>query len=182
MLTAAAVMAIGGCSVHPIPDEVSTVPTEGIVAIARCELRQGLVETVRDQWFPDEDPPVDPNVIDPETVGEHLAELGRRYPHVDIKNDWPEYMGIAVSYDWSFDITEINQLDGNLGFRLPSFRPAPLISLAAASSIWRGKAKEPSRTKTPLKICFQKHGSTSAMTLSAVSSPIRTNPCLGTRI
>ncbi len=99
MLVVLLLMTLAGCSVHPIPDEVSPVPTEGIVAAARCEMRQGLVETVRDQWFPDEYPPVDPTVIDPETVAEHLIQMKKRYPNVDLTNDWNEYMDIAVSYD-----------------------------------------------------------------------------------
>jgi hypothetical protein len=65
MLAILALTTLAGCSVHPIPDEISPVPTEGIVAMARCELREGLVEMVRDHWFPEEDTPVDPTIIIP---------------------------------------------------------------------------------------------------------------------
>lgn len=120
MLIVLALTPLADCSAQPTPDQVSPVPTEGIVSRARCELRQGLVETVRDQWFLDEEPPVDPKIIDPETVAEHLNEMKKRYPTIDLTNDWNEYMDIAVSYDWAFDITEINEADGSLGFSFPA--------------------------------------------------------------
>jgi len=35
-------MALAGCNVHPIVDDVSPIPNENIIASARCELRHGL--------------------------------------------------------------------------------------------------------------------------------------------
>jgi hypothetical protein len=134
MLAALALTALAACSVHPIPDDVSPVPTEGIVAMARCEMRQGLVETVRDQWFADEEPPVDPAVINPETIGEHLAQLKRAYPNVNIPDDWQQYMDIAVSYEWTFDITEINEADSTLGFKFP-FLPTGTLDVGGSGKL-----------------------------------------------
>ena len=48
-----ALTALTGCSIHPLVDDVSPIPTEAIVAAARCELRLGLVHQV-EVWFADE--------------------------------------------------------------------------------------------------------------------------------
>jgi hypothetical protein len=120
MLAALAVTTLAGCSIHPIPDDVSPIPTEAIVAAARCELRLGLVEEVL-VWFADETPPV--TGMDPNTIAEHLPEMKKRFPNVDIVNDWPEYMNIAVAYDWTFDITETDHADSLLDFKVPFVHP-----------------------------------------------------------
>src|SRR5207302_4385104 len=89
MFAVLAMTTLTGCSVHPIVDDVSPIPTEAIVAAARCDLRLGLVEQVK-VWFADEIPPV--TGMDPDTIAEHLQEMKRRFPNVDLTNDWYEYM------------------------------------------------------------------------------------------
>lgn len=135
-----AMAALAGCSVHPLVDDVSPFPTEAIVAAARCELRLGLVEMV-DVWFRDEEPPV--TGFDPETIADHLKEMKRRFPNVDLTNDWNEYMDIAVAYDWSFDITETNHADSILDFKLP-FVPSGGVDVAPSGSVTA--AREGKRT------------------------------------
>jgi hypothetical protein len=121
MLAVLAVTTLPGCSVHPIVDEVSPIPTEAIVAAARCELRLGLVEQVL-VWFADEEPtPV--TGFDPNTIAEHLPEMKKRFPKVDLTNDWNEYMDISIAYDWTFDITETDHVDAGLGLKLPFVPP-----------------------------------------------------------
>jgi hypothetical protein len=66
-------------------------------------------------------------------VGEHLKELKKHYPKIDL-NDWNDYMDIAVSYDWSFDITEINEADGSLGFRFP-FLPTGTLDAGTSGKL-----------------------------------------------
>ncbi|MGD5463783.1 hypothetical protein QUS65_22690, partial [Xanthomonas citri pv. citri] len=70
-----AVAALTGCAIHPLVDDVSPIPTEAIVAAARCELRLGLVHQV-EVWFADEDPPV--TGFDPNTIGDK-GNLERMY-------------------------------------------------------------------------------------------------------
>ena len=52
-LAVVAVAALTGSSIHPLVDDVSPIPTEAIVAAARCELRLGLVHQVA-VWFADD--------------------------------------------------------------------------------------------------------------------------------
>jgi hypothetical protein len=133
-----ALAALTGCSIHPLVDDVSPIPTEAIVAAARCELRLGLVHQV-DVWFADEDPPV--TGFDPNTIGEqaNLARMKRLFPDVmgnkKVKSsNWDEYLDIAIAYDWSFDITEVNHADASVGFRLPTLNPVGTFDLNAGGN------------------------------------------------
>src|SRR3954469_10668122 len=101
-----AVAALTGCSIHPLVNDVSPIPTEAIVAAARCELRLGLVHQV-EVWFADEDKPV--TGFDPNTVGEKgvVKRMKARFPKID-EADWQQYLDIAIAYEWTFDITETN--------------------------------------------------------------------------
>ena len=121
-----ALAALTGCSIHPLVDDVSPIPTEAIVAAARCELRLGLVHQV-EVWFADEEPPV--MGFDPNTVGEPgmLKAMQKSFPNIDLVGDWEQYMDIAIAYEWNFDITETNHADATASGCLPSTRWAPSI-------------------------------------------------------
>lgn len=129
-----AVAALTGCSIHPLVDDVSPIPTEAIVAAARCELRLGLVHQV-EVWFADEDPPV--TGFDPNTIGEaaNLERMKKVFPGVKEEgSNWDEYMDIAIAYEWSFEITETNHADAGVGFRLPTLNPAGTFDLTAGGN------------------------------------------------
>lgn len=130
--TVLAAMALTGCSIHPLVDDVSPIPTEAIVAAARCELRLGLVHQV-EVWFADEDPPV--TGFDPNTIGNaaNLARMKKRFPKVK-ESHWDDYMDIAIAYEWSFDITETNHADAGVGFRLPTLNPVGAFDLTAGGN------------------------------------------------
>ncbi len=132
------VTTLTGCAVHPIVDNVSPIPTQAIVAAARCELRLGLVHQV-EVWFADESPPV--TGFDPNTIAEHLQEMKKRFPNVDLTNDWNVYMDIAVAYDWTFDITETDHADSGLGFKVPFVHPGSfdLTTSGSLTAIRNGK-------------------------------------------
>ncbi|MFB9266886.1 hypothetical protein ACFFWD_27615 [Bradyrhizobium erythrophlei] len=125
--------ALAGCSIHPLVDDVSPIPTEAIVAAARCELRLGLVHQV-EVWFADEEPSV--TGFDPNTIGEpeNLKLMKKRFPKIDLEGDWQQYMDIAIAYEWSFDITETNHADASVGFRLPTLNPAGTFDLNAGGN------------------------------------------------
>ena len=126
-------MALTGCAIHPLVDDVSPIPTEAIVAAARCELRLGLVHQV-EVWFADEVPPV--TGFDPNTIGDpaNLARMKKRFPKAVPESHWDEYMDIAIAYDWSFDITETNHADASVGFRLPVLNPPGTYDLNAGGN------------------------------------------------
>lgn len=130
-----AVAVLAGCSIHPLVDDVSPIPTEAIVAAARCELRLGLVHQV-EVWFADEDPPV--TGFDPNTIGDkgNLERMYTLFPKTkpENKGDWEQYLDIAIAYDWTFDITETNHADASVGFRLPVLNPAGTVDVGAGGN------------------------------------------------
>ncbi|WP_157676421.1 hypothetical protein [Afipia sp. GAS231] len=131
--TAFALAALTGCAIHPLVDDVSPIPTEAIVAAARCELRLGLVHQV-EVWFADEVPPV--TGFDPNTIGDpaNLKLMKKLFPKVDLEGDWQQYMDIAIAYEWTFDITETNHADAGVGFRLPVLNPVGTFDLNAGGN------------------------------------------------
>jgi hypothetical protein len=131
--TILAVTALTGCSIHPLVDDVSPLPTEAIVAAARCELRLGLVHQV-EVWFADERPQV--TGFDPNTIGDgdNLKRMKRAFPNIDLEGDWQQYMDIAIAYEWTFDITETNHGDASVGFRLPLLNPTGTFDLNAGGN------------------------------------------------
>jgi hypothetical protein len=128
-----ALAALTGCAIHPLVDDVSPIPTEAIVAAARCELRLGLVHQV-EVWFADEDKAV--TGFDPNTLGDgdNLKLMKKRFPKIDLEGDWDQYMDIAIAYEWSFDITETNHADAGVGFRLPTLNPVGTFDLNAGGN------------------------------------------------
>ena len=128
-----ALAALTGCAIHPLVDDVSPIPTEAIVAAARCELRLGLVHQV-EVWFADEDKPV--TGFDPNTIGEPgmLDAMKAKFPKVKLPEDWYQYLDIAIAYEWSFDITETNHADAGVGFRLPTLNPAGTFDFNAGGN------------------------------------------------
>jgi hypothetical protein len=134
LCAAFALAALTGCAIHPLVDDVSPIPTEAIMAAARCELRLGLVHQV-EVWFADETPPV--TGFDPNTIGEpaNLKAMKERFPDTKgTDSAWDEYMDIAIAYDWSFEITEVNHADASVGFRLPVLNPVGAYDLTAGGN------------------------------------------------
>lgn len=112
---------LGGCSVYPIPDDVSPFSTQEIVRHARCEMRDALLIYLADkgtipprQFTPQEmkawikaasdrektnKPPKDPAEV-------NLIELAR-------------LVKVAAVYAFDFNITEKNNTGASAAFKLP---------------------------------------------------------------
>ena len=116
-------IALTGCNVHPIVDDVSPIPNENIIASARCELRLGLVSAVKN-WF------IDDKITDfnPDFLGDQIEALKRRYggdpTWVDRLKGYESYLAIALAYNWNFEITEVNSEDAKVGFQIPYLSPS----------------------------------------------------------
>jgi hypothetical protein len=57
-----------------------------------------------------------------------------RFPKINLEDDWQQYMDIAIAYEWSFDITEVNHADASVGFRLPTLNPVGTFDLNAGGN------------------------------------------------
>jgi hypothetical protein len=83
-------VSVMGCAIHPLPEDVTGVSTYKIVQKIRCEAREGLVK-YRDQ-----------------------LELRHKNHPAILKNYNRVLSGGAIAYDFTFNITEMNNLDPTL--------------------------------------------------------------------
>jgi len=131
LVAALAVAALPGCSVHPIPDEIPPrIPTEEIVKSARCEMRLGLFDQVK--RLLKEEGVADFDVSSLQTREGRRAVLPT--PPAQLKTILAEYGEVAVAYDFNFEITEHDNLDASLAFKLP-FTSPNVFDLGAAGSL-----------------------------------------------
>jgi hypothetical protein len=133
MLAAVVAAGLTGCSIHPLPDDVSPIPTENIVAAARCEMRLGLAKKVRVWFFEDIKLPKDDPLLNPFLAGDNLDKIIRKYS-LDAE-DWKNTMAVSVAFEWMFDISETNQVDGDVGFRLPFINPTGTLDVGASGKV-----------------------------------------------
>ena len=139
-----ALFGVAACSIHPIPDDVSPIPTENIVASARCEVRLGLAEAVR-SWFKDQN--ISTAEFNPNFLTEEIPRMKQLYGRDKVwarrVKEYEDYLGIGAAYDWSFDITEKDNAEGSFGFKLPFLHPG---SFDLAGSAYAKKTRQGKRT------------------------------------
>jgi hypothetical protein len=129
-LAALAVVLLAGCSVHPIPDDVSPIPTQEIVRSARCEMRLGVFDQVK--VLLEKAGITNVDISDLQTPEGRKRVLPKPPPELQAILD--NYGKVAVAYDFDFEITEHNNLDSSLAFKLP-FTPPSVLDLGAAGSL-----------------------------------------------
>src|SRR3972149_6239616 len=115
---------LAGCSVHPIPDDVSPLSTEEIVRGARCEMRLGVLEQIVKRlksrgiagWEPK-------NLQTKEDwtrfAGWLKGHIAKHPADADLYADLIKYGQVSVAYDFDFSIMEHNNLVSSLAFKLP---------------------------------------------------------------
>lgn len=110
--------ALGGCSLYPIPDDVSPFRTEQIVRYGRCEVRSAiLVHMIRLGM-----------ITELSTAAEikSLINVTRKKAKdrpkelTDIDMQLLRLTKVAMVYSFDFNITENNNAGAGAGFRLPS--------------------------------------------------------------
>ena len=109
---------VGGCSVHPIPDDISRETTFSIVNNIRCEVKNRVRARLQDLLeHPKNHPKVRQipaeAVLDPRNVN----TLVNYAPEIAAKIS--KYGAIIIGYSFDFDITESNLNSGTLDFELP---------------------------------------------------------------
>ena len=112
---AAIAFALGGCSIHPIPDDVSHYSTADIARNVRCEaqdaVRQRICQALHARGIFD--------VVPDRVLSEpHNSRIRRRDPQLAAK--FKAYGISAITDDFEFDITETNNNNnGRVNFEMP---------------------------------------------------------------
>ncbi|WP_168200227.1 hypothetical protein [Bradyrhizobium sp. UASWS1016] len=108
---------LAGCSLYPIPDDVSPYSTEEIVHYGRCEVRDAILLHMY-------------NVGITNTIQPAVGEINRLIKDVTDKFKHKKHLSplemqmlrltkVAVVYSFDFNITEDNKAGADAGFRLP---------------------------------------------------------------
>ncbi|MGY2843417.1 hypothetical protein ACVIWU_006706 [Bradyrhizobium sp. USDA 4509] len=108
---------LGGCSLYPIPDDVSPFRTEQIVRYARCEVRSAiLVHLIRRGMIDDRS-----TAMEIRSQIEATKAKAKKNAILLTENEKQllRLTKVAMVYSFDFNITENNKASAGAGFKLP---------------------------------------------------------------
>ncbi|SFJ38522.1 hypothetical protein [Methylobacterium brachiatum] len=128
LATLASALQLGACSTHPLPEDVTAVPSEGIVAIFRCEMREAvrhrILNAVRRR-------PVDAHLADALQRGElSYRDLRKSVRDPGLLAVLNRYAGATILFDFSLTMTEKNDISGTATLTRPFTRGTDTIGFA----------------------------------------------------
>jgi hypothetical protein len=137
---------LAGCSLYPIPDDVTLIGTEDIIRHARCEIRAAVIDYVIQEQL------IAPSITEDEVIAfvkateakvKKWQQFNAANPpqrRIDInkrlsptERDISTLSGVAIVYTFDFNITENNNAGGSAAFKLPFTAPKVLDAGANAS-------------------------------------------------
>ena len=110
-------MSLGGCSLYPIPDDVSFFSTEDIVRHGRCEVRDAVLSHL-----------IQHNIILEHFTTKQIKDKieatktkAKNFPKtlIDEEKHLLRLIRVAIVYSYDFNIVENNKAGADAGFRLP---------------------------------------------------------------
>jgi hypothetical protein len=115
MNVSAVAMAVVGCSVYPIPDDVSFLRTENIVRFSRCEMRNSILNHMveRNYIFNSSDE----NEIKAKV--DYVLNIKDKSKLSDRDKDLLRLTKVAAVYTFDFDVVEKNNVSAGAVFKLP---------------------------------------------------------------
>jgi hypothetical protein len=132
------VIALGGCAIHPLPDDVTGRNTYQIVQKIRCEARDALGRKLIALFIADFSPP------QTQEIGRALADGRLIFKTFDYRRLDPttisylvKYANSAIAYEFTFDITENNNLVGVAGLTYPFVNGTGTLGLGASHKLQR---------------------------------------------
>ena len=105
---------LAACAIHPIPDNLSPLPTEEIVKTARCETKLAVYERIERELVSRSIKGIDPEAI--LTPANYIA-IRKIDPLLALK--FEAYGASAIAYTFEFLITEQDNAEASAGFKLP---------------------------------------------------------------
>jgi hypothetical protein len=109
-----AALILGGCSIHPLPDDVTHIPTNLIVRHVRCEARDGIKQNLLDYLS------ISPSAAD-RKIAQGISDGTIPFETVndamfqgDSQTIVKTFENAAIAYDFKFDITEADDIDPSL--------------------------------------------------------------------
>jgi hypothetical protein len=119
---------VSGCSIHPLPEDVTGVPTYYIVRQIRCEARAGIIDSALG-WLTSEQN-VRSGQVDRQSqlIGLEFKNKQRPIQTFDpklfkgqVKTILTEFFGTGIAYNFNLAMTETNNFDPTVNL----FKPLP---------------------------------------------------------
>jgi hypothetical protein len=107
---------LAGCSLYPIPDDVSPFSTQQIVRYGRCEVRDAILVHMINARIISAQPTVDEIKSKIKTATEKSRHKRNLSPE---EKQLLRLTKVAMVYSFDFNITEDNKTGADAGFRLP---------------------------------------------------------------
>jgi hypothetical protein len=128
----------GGCSIHPVPENVTRVSTYHIVRQIRCETREAIRWAIID-WLDDlakhGDVIAQQLVLqyksDPESIAEFRADLFPGPEFEQRRHAINVFADAGIAYNFDLMMTEENDLSTNIDFLRPLLRPSLKLGITA---------------------------------------------------
>jgi hypothetical protein len=126
---------LGGCSLYPIPDDVSPFRTEQIVRYGRCEVRSAILfHMIRLRMITDQS-----TATEIRSQIEATKNKAKKSPKnlTDNEAQLLRLTKVAMVYSFDFNITENNKASAGAGFRLPGLTNTLDVGGTAALDLTR---------------------------------------------
>jgi hypothetical protein len=115
ILLSCGALGMAGCAIHPLPDDVTRLATREIVLHIRCEARgaikQAIIDYLRKLELTEFMGQLESNRLPLDQLDLHLHELP-----ATARANIVKYERAAISYDFTFDITEQNTVAAEVDF------------------------------------------------------------------
>src|SRR5215831_18740222 len=110
-------LAVAGCAIHPLPEDVSGVRTYLIVRQIRCETRQAIIDTALG-WLTSEQNQIE-GKVDPSSRkiglefqnGRPIQEFSPKLFKGRVKAIFSAFYDTGVAYAFDLSMSEVNNLD-----------------------------------------------------------------------
>lgn len=107
-----------GCSIHPVPEDVTGVSTYQIVRRIRCESRKAVIDFLKEQLHRQADVLGDSTAqqllakyeVAPETINNFKPDLFPGPEYVEYRHFYDLIMSAAIAYSFDLTMTEANNL------------------------------------------------------------------------
>lgn len=133
--TLALAVSCASCSIHPLPQDVTGDDTYRIVQKIRCEARDAIESYVLGAL--DQSIPSDQEIARKLRTGELGFNFDRKTLSSDAQQAFNKYDQAAIAYDFTFNITEKNDVTANTDF-LRTFGRGPFtVGIMGSSQLQR---------------------------------------------
>ena len=140
ILVLAAALLASGCSIHPVPADVTGVDTKDIVKQIRCETRAALTDEIRAQvkkWAAAGSPEAETlsrrYESDPAAIEDFHPGLFPGPSYVQVRSFIKLFADSAIAYNFDLTMTENNDLTADINLLKPLTTPRFTLGISAGA-------------------------------------------------